>query len=559
MRGAKNTVGKGSPHASAPTLYLCPLSGQLMQNPVVLVESGQTYEQSAIVKYLERGNRCCPISKTPLLNCAMVSNIVLKNCIDGWVSRNGGGVQGGAGMKAEESEEYDWATAMLEEQFQGMYKGWDSNEVKCGIDDGSEPMDNPKSMEKIVRLLYSPEATTQQAAAVSLAKFCWGSDTAQSHVGSLKKGGESALHRLAVLLQAEVEDGRPGYSAWALAELCRGHKKNQMRLAKVQDVNVVSLLLQIFELGSDQWVARGARLIGGWCNGNSTIQTMMLNANIVQALVNCLRENAPNRNMHAGLALMHVCYLNNTTGMQAMKGGALIYVPQLLSSNALPVRAIAAGIVEHLLSHFDYNWGANSEVLELLVDLLHQVEEYASVLAATAIFELLNKEKADMKYLMEMDVIPRVIDLLHTCSYPGYRRRCHKFLINWAKHVSSQGRGSSSEVTGLVMQKFTDLIPVNSSSSNEVAVHVVFMVLPFGDNYKYLLGSLGEFERLAMDATISAEGRAMCQNIVSYVRKVEIERRGRVQVLFTTAAVVVGLRLVKFLGKAVRQGWFNWV
>ena len=38
-----------------PKVYMCPLSGELMQEPVILVESAQTYEQKAIVDWLEQG------------------------------------------------------------------------------------------------------------------------------------------------------------------------------------------------------------------------------------------------------------------------------------------------------------------------------------------------------------------------------------------------------------------------------------------------------------------------------------------------------------------------
>lgn len=40
---------------SAPKCYTCPITGELMRAPVTLVESAQTYEQKAIVDWLEQG------------------------------------------------------------------------------------------------------------------------------------------------------------------------------------------------------------------------------------------------------------------------------------------------------------------------------------------------------------------------------------------------------------------------------------------------------------------------------------------------------------------------
>lgn len=43
-----------------------------------------------------------------------------------------------------------------------------------------------------------------------------------------------------------------------------------------------------------------------------------------------------------------------------------------------------------------------------------------------------------MGLIIEMDVLTKVIDLLHKCPYPGYRRSAHKFLIKWAKFAAAQ-------------------------------------------------------------------------------------------------------------------------
>ena len=51
---------------AVPALYKCPLKMQLMEHPVILVESGMVYERRAIQDWLESGKNTCPCSKIEL-------------------------------------------------------------------------------------------------------------------------------------------------------------------------------------------------------------------------------------------------------------------------------------------------------------------------------------------------------------------------------------------------------------------------------------------------------------------------------------------------------------
>lgn len=86
-----------------------------------------------------------------------------------------------------------------------------------------------------------------------------------------------------------------------------------MRLEKVDDIDILSILFSMLEYGTDVWVVRAARLIAGWCNANLTIQNLVLEANFIQPLVNCLQGGSTQQKTHAGLALLHICHRNNDT------------------------------------------------------------------------------------------------------------------------------------------------------------------------------------------------------------------------------------------------------
>lgn len=169
----------------------------------------------------------------------------------------------------------------------------------------------------------------------------------------------------------------------------------------------------------------------------------------------------------------------------------------------------------------------------------------------------------DLKRLTEVCVLPRVLDLIVTCNYPAYRRAAKQFLLKWAKYIttSNSGRRNTNKTIKETIKTLTHSMTKNITSISEIAINVIWILLPLNQNYKIIQGrncdfcvfsilvldSLDRFEKMSMDATISENGRSMCKEIVSYVRKVDMEHRTRVQVFFTTLGVCVVLKFIKFI------------
>ncbi|KAG2568312.1 hypothetical protein PVAP13_7NG308500 [Panicum virgatum] len=66
--------------------FLCPLTRQIFINPVT-IETGQTFERHAIVLWLDRGFRTCPVTGQELLSSSIPdTNRVLRRLIDSWKS-----------------------------------------------------------------------------------------------------------------------------------------------------------------------------------------------------------------------------------------------------------------------------------------------------------------------------------------------------------------------------------------------------------------------------------------------------------------------------------------
>ncbi|GLJ15407.1 hypothetical protein SUGI_0252920 [Cryptomeria japonica] len=61
-----------------PSSFFCPITRQIMEDPVMLAEAGYTYERSAILKWFEGGNTICPNTGKELENFELIPNLKLK-------------------------------------------------------------------------------------------------------------------------------------------------------------------------------------------------------------------------------------------------------------------------------------------------------------------------------------------------------------------------------------------------------------------------------------------------------------------------------------------------
>lgn len=72
---------------SIPTYFRCPLSLELMSDPVILA-SGQTYERQFIQKWLDHGLTVCPNTHQILVHTNLISNYTVKAMIASWCEEN---------------------------------------------------------------------------------------------------------------------------------------------------------------------------------------------------------------------------------------------------------------------------------------------------------------------------------------------------------------------------------------------------------------------------------------------------------------------------------------
>eukprot|EP00899_Mesostigma_viride_P007658 jgi/Mesvir1/16894/Mv15771-RA.2 len=70
-----------------PAHFLCPISYDLMRDPVILVETGQTYERDAIEQWFARGNNTDPLTNARVIDTKLVPVFALRCAVAQWVEQ----------------------------------------------------------------------------------------------------------------------------------------------------------------------------------------------------------------------------------------------------------------------------------------------------------------------------------------------------------------------------------------------------------------------------------------------------------------------------------------
>ncbi|CAI9090950.1 OLC1v1025848C1 [Oldenlandia corymbosa var. corymbosa] len=84
MRSSPESVSVDLP----PPEFVCPISGKLMSDPVVIA-SGQTYDRPSIQEWFADGNLTCPQTEEVLSHTSLIPNLLLKGLIVRWCKENG--------------------------------------------------------------------------------------------------------------------------------------------------------------------------------------------------------------------------------------------------------------------------------------------------------------------------------------------------------------------------------------------------------------------------------------------------------------------------------------
>ncbi|KAG1678253.1 hypothetical protein FOA52_013873 [Chlamydomonas sp. UWO 241] len=85
---AEPTEPDRSSAPAAPSSFYCPVSMELMADPV-MVATGHTYDRMCIERWISQGNRTCPLTGKRLRHVELTPNHALRNAIQEWAAQHG--------------------------------------------------------------------------------------------------------------------------------------------------------------------------------------------------------------------------------------------------------------------------------------------------------------------------------------------------------------------------------------------------------------------------------------------------------------------------------------
>jgi leucine-rich repeat protein SHOC2 len=73
-----------------PEELLCPITRTMFRDPVFVVDSGHTYERSAILSHFERNGAKEPLTRRALSNTKVMTNWAMRNVVQAWLDKHPG-------------------------------------------------------------------------------------------------------------------------------------------------------------------------------------------------------------------------------------------------------------------------------------------------------------------------------------------------------------------------------------------------------------------------------------------------------------------------------------
>lgn len=79
---AQKMAERDVPEGAIPDSFICPITQELMRDPVLLIADSQTYERSALKEWFDTGRRISPMTGLPVGSTNIKRNFALKTAIE---------------------------------------------------------------------------------------------------------------------------------------------------------------------------------------------------------------------------------------------------------------------------------------------------------------------------------------------------------------------------------------------------------------------------------------------------------------------------------------------
>ncbi|KAK8537332.1 hypothetical protein V6N13_042265 [Hibiscus sabdariffa] len=392
----QNVTSKGIEETKKPDAvvipddFLCPISLELMRDPVV-VATGQTYERSYIQRWIDSGNATCPKTRQKLEDTTLTPNYVLRSLINQWCAKHN--IEQPSGMvkgrlKKSDGSFHDASCDMAAIQalvcklssrsiverkaavaeIRSLSKSSTGNRILIA-DAGAIPV--------LVNLLTTDDVSLQEHAVTSILNLSIfennkslimlagalplivhvlrsGSDEARENAAAtlfslslvdenkLKIGASGAIAALVDLLQHGRTRGKKD-AATALFSLCLYQVNKRMAVK----AGIIEVLLKMLSDTSNCMVEEALMILSVLAS-NHDAKSAMVKASIIPVLIDFLRTGSARTKENAAATLLPLCTRDAKNLACIIRLGADIHLRELAKSGTERAKRKATSLLEYL-------------------------------------------------------------------------------------------------------------------------------------------------------------------------------------------------------------------
>ncbi|GJQ91394.1 U-box domain-containing protein 13-like protein isoform X1 [Tanacetum coccineum] len=369
------TSVKSLKNGTIPDDFRCPISLELMKDPVI-VSTGQTYERSCIVKWLEAGHRTCPKTQQSLTSTSLIPNYVLRSLIAQWCETN------------------------------GMEPPKRANRSASACTPAERSM-----IESLLRKLSSVSPDDQRTAAGEIRLLA--KRNADNRVAVAEAGAIPLLTHLLTAPDSRTQE----HAVTALLNLsiCEDNK------GSIVSSGAVPGIVQVLRRGSMEARENAAATLFSLSVIDEN-KVMIGSLGAIPPLVLLLSEGTQRGKKDAATALFNLCIYQGNKG-RAVRSGIIPTLMELLTEPQSGMKDEALAILAILSSHPEGKVAiGKAEAVPVLVEFIGSGSPRNKENAAAVLVHLCS---GDQKYLVEaqeLGAMGVLVDLLHNGTDRGKRK-----------------------------------------------------------------------------------------------------------------------------------------
>ncbi|KAH0681017.1 hypothetical protein KY284_022102 [Solanum tuberosum] len=380
---SKNVVENKKPNSPIiPEEYLCPISLELMRDPVI-VATGQTYERSFIQRWIDGGNTRCPKTQQILQDLTLTPNIALRSLISDWCAKNN----------------VEQPTALA------------NGRIKRSDGSFRDVSGDIAAIEAIVRKLSSRSTDDRRAAVAEIRSL-----SKRSTDNRVLIAEAGAIPVLVNLLTSEDGQIQENAVTSILNLSIFDNNKGLIMLA-----GAVPSIVQVLRAGSMEAKENAAATIFSLSLGDEN-KIIIGASGAIPALVELLQTGSTRGKKDAATALFNLCIYQGNKG-RAVRAGIIPALLMMLkdSSNCMVDEALT--ILSVLASHQEAKAAiAKASTIPVLIDLLRTGLPRNKENAAAILLSLCKRDTVNLSCLCRLGALIPLTELANTGTERAKRK-----------------------------------------------------------------------------------------------------------------------------------------